>query len=85
LDSESNDSKKKGKWDGKQLFEEKTGGGKDARPAKNLREKECSVSCGGNKATKEVGDDAVSFSGSDDLFLVRWWKYIFSVKNEKKI
>jgi hypothetical protein len=31
---------------------------------------------------KEVGDDAVSFSGFDDLFLVRWWKYILSVKNK---
>jgi hypothetical protein len=39
LDSESNDSKKKGKWDGKQLLEEKTGGGKDASPAKNLRKR----------------------------------------------
>ncbi len=39
LDSESNDGKKKGKWNGKQLFEEKTGGGKDASPAKNLRKR----------------------------------------------
>jgi hypothetical protein len=36
-----------------------------------IEEKECSVSCGGNEATKEVGDDTVSFSGSDDLILVR--------------
>ncbi len=39
MDSESNDGKKREKWDGKQLFEEKTGGGKDASPAKNLRKR----------------------------------------------
>jgi hypothetical protein len=39
LDSENNDGKKKGKWDGKQLFEEKTGSGKNASPAKNLRKR----------------------------------------------
>jgi hypothetical protein len=39
LDSESNDGKKKGKWDGKQLFEEKAGGGKDDSPAKNSRKR----------------------------------------------
>ncbi len=39
MDSEGDDGKKKGKWDGKQLFEEKTGGGKDASPAKNLRKR----------------------------------------------
>jgi hypothetical protein len=51
------------------LFEVKAGGGKDDSPAK--KEKECSVSYVGNEATKEVGGGAVSFSGSDDLFLVR--------------
>ncbi len=39
LDSESNDGKKKGKWDGKQLFEEKASSGKDDNPAKNLRKR----------------------------------------------
>ncbi len=39
LDSESDDGKKKGNWDGKQLFEEKAGGGKDDSPAKNVRKR----------------------------------------------
>jgi hypothetical protein len=40
LDSESNDSKMKGKGDGEKLFELKTGSGKDdSSPAKSLRKR----------------------------------------------